>query len=365
MADIDSTARGRTDSVLSTKRGVTDLGPEDVIIAVMGITGCGKTSFVNLFTDPDQKLVVGHGLESCTQVVDVVPCNLGQGETIYLADTPGFDDMYRTDTDILWEISDWLSKAHESGLKLAGIIYLHRIPDIRVGGSGLRNLKMFRRLCGKENLANVVLATNMWDQVDPETGNKREAALKDDPVLWKEMIDHGSQVFRQDNGRTSGLGILTYLIRQRSPMVLDIQRELVDQKMQLKDTRAGKELLTEVEQEQQECLEKVRDLEARMQQLQEAYNRGNHSRIQTMQDLEVCTEKKERAERKLAQTKQDAIKLQATHDQRMAEQKRCYERQLREQEGRQSLSLDQVREEEGKKFRENYQREMRRLCIMM
>jgi hypothetical protein len=31
----------------------------------MGITGCGKTSFVNLFTDADHKLVVGHGLESC------------------------------------------------------------------------------------------------------------------------------------------------------------------------------------------------------------------------------------------------------------------------------------------------------------
>ena len=357
--------------------------PEDVIIAVMGITGCGKTSFVNLFTDPDEKLVVGHGLESCksslqlqlshcadshilgTQVVDVVPCNLGEGKTIYLADTPGFDDMNRTDTDILWEISEWLSKAHESGLKLAGIIYLHRIPDIRVGGSGLRNLKMFRRLCGKENLANVVLATNMWDQVDPETGNKREAALKDDPVLWKEMIDHGSQVFRQDNGRASGLGILTYLIRQRSSMVLDIQRELVDQKMQLKDTRAGKEVLTEVEREQQENFQKVRDLEAKVQQLQEAYDRGRQSRIQTMQDLEAWKEKKEQAERKLAQTEQDTIKLQATHDQRMAEQKRHYEQQLREQQGRQSLSLDQVREEEVKKFREDYRREMRRMCIMM
>lgn len=39
--------------------------PEDVIIAVMGITGCGKTTFVNQFTDADHKLVVGHGLESC------------------------------------------------------------------------------------------------------------------------------------------------------------------------------------------------------------------------------------------------------------------------------------------------------------
>ncbi|KAF1927338.1 uncharacterized protein M421DRAFT_93215 [Didymella exigua CBS 183.55] len=365
MENLGSTTRERTDSVLSGKQGVVNLGPQDVIIAVMGITGCGKTSFVNLFTHPDQKLVVGHGLESCTQVVDVVPCDFGEGETFYLADTPGFDDMSRTDTEILWEISDWLIKAHKSGLKLAGIIYLHRIPDIRVGGSGLRNLKMFQRLCGKKNLTNVVLATNMWDQVDLETGKKREAALKNDPGLWKGMIDHGSQVFRQDNGRASGLDILKYLIGQRSPMVLDIQRELVDHKMQLKDTRAGKELLTEVEREHQENLQKVRDLEAKVQELQEADTKGKQSREQTLQTIEVWKEKKNLAERKLAQTKQDAIKLHATHDQLMAEQKRHYEQQLREQQGRQSLSLDQVREEEGKKIRQNYQREMRKMCIMM
>lgn len=51
--------------------------PEDVIIAVMGITGCGKTSFVNQFTDDDHKLVVGHGLESCMSsrfASSVAPC---------------------------------------------------------------------------------------------------------------------------------------------------------------------------------------------------------------------------------------------------------------------------------------------------
>lgn len=36
---------------------------DDIIIAVMGITGCGKTTFVNLFAD--QQLVVGHTLDSC------------------------------------------------------------------------------------------------------------------------------------------------------------------------------------------------------------------------------------------------------------------------------------------------------------
>jgi predicted GTPase len=37
--------------------------PDDIIIAVMGITGCGKSTFVNLFSD--RRLEVGHGLDSC------------------------------------------------------------------------------------------------------------------------------------------------------------------------------------------------------------------------------------------------------------------------------------------------------------
>lgn len=37
--------------------------PSDIIIAVMGITGCGKTTFVNLFAE--EPLEVGHGLDSC------------------------------------------------------------------------------------------------------------------------------------------------------------------------------------------------------------------------------------------------------------------------------------------------------------
>lgn len=37
--------------------------PNDIIIAVMGITGCGKTTFVNLFAETP--LEVGHGLDSC------------------------------------------------------------------------------------------------------------------------------------------------------------------------------------------------------------------------------------------------------------------------------------------------------------
>jgi uncharacterized protein YjcR len=148
-------------------------------------------------------------------------------------------------------------------------------------------------------------------------------------------------------------------------MTLDIQRELVDQKMQLKDTKAGKEVLTEVEQQRQEYQQKVQELEAKVQRLEEACERGNKSWRNTVEEFEELKERKELAEQKLARTHEDTLKLQATHDQIMAEQKRHYEQLLQQQQGKQSLNLDQVGEEERKKFRENYRREMRRMCILM
>lgn len=37
--------------------------PDDRLIAVMGVTGVGKSSFVQLFTE--EPIGVGHDLESC------------------------------------------------------------------------------------------------------------------------------------------------------------------------------------------------------------------------------------------------------------------------------------------------------------
>lgn len=36
--------------------------PDDVVIAVMGVTGAGKSTFISLFADDAQ---IGHGLQSC------------------------------------------------------------------------------------------------------------------------------------------------------------------------------------------------------------------------------------------------------------------------------------------------------------
>jgi hypothetical protein len=55
--------------------------------------------------------VVGDDLDSCTQVVRAFGClHPRTGRKVILIDTPGFDDIERTDHNTLKAISRWLEQ---------------------------------------------------------------------------------------------------------------------------------------------------------------------------------------------------------------------------------------------------------------
>ena len=78
-----------------------------------------------------------------------------------------------------------------------------------MSGTPLKNLRMFEKLCG-EDFRNVVLTTTMWDEVEPEVGEMREAQLKAE--YWKTMIDRGSSVRRFHQDQKSAFEILDPII---------------------------------------------------------------------------------------------------------------------------------------------------------
>lgn len=78
---------------------------------------------------------------------------------VHPIDTPGFDGTNLSDVQVLQNIAHWLSMSLKSGVKLSGIIYLHRITDPRMTGSIRRNLLMFKKLCGEDSFSSVTLAT--------------------------------------------------------------------------------------------------------------------------------------------------------------------------------------------------------------
>ena len=166
----------------------------------------------------------------------------------YHIDTPGFDDTYKSDVDVLREVAFWLNETYRRDVKLTGIIYLHRIIDARMGNATLKNLRMFKRLCGTESLASVVLVTTFWDNgPDFPKYLDREHELKTKDDFWRDMIQNQSKVFRQDSGRTSAIRIIEYLVSRyrgssRSRPTLDIQKQMIDQRKPLGETGAGQEV---------------------------------------------------------------------------------------------------------------------------
>jgi hypothetical protein len=124
---------------------------------------------------------------------------------------------------------------YDENTLLSGLVFLHAISDTRMSGSSVKNLRMFRELCGDQNLRNVTLATTMWSQVSEETGSMREAELQS--VFWKDMIDKGSHVDRVRNDAKLDKRLILDLARNQS-FVLQLQRELA-QGLNLTQTQVG------------------------------------------------------------------------------------------------------------------------------
>jgi hypothetical protein len=140
---------------------------------------------------------------------------------------------------------------------------MHRISDIRMGGTNRRNFKMFRELCGESTLRNVLIVTNMWSQVAPDLGEMREKELEDN--FFKPVLAKGARMLRHGSTRESSHRILRYLIHNQ-PATLLIQAELVNEHKTIVQTSAGFELarvLNEQRERHEEVVAQLRiDMEA-------------------------------------------------------------------------------------------------------
>ncbi|KAG1862948.1 P-loop containing nucleoside triphosphate hydrolase protein [Suillus tomentosus] len=218
--------------------------PTDIIIPVMGPTGVGKSTFINAACG-EEVTTVGHELKSCTARIQhaICECPSDPSRRVILVDTPGFDDTYVDDSEILRHIAVWLASSYGDNMKLAGILYFHDISQPRMFGTSRKNLDMFRRLCGEDAEKNVILVTTKWSEVREEVGESREQQLKSS--FWQEMIAHGSQVarFLKPDLPESAWDVLEPILANTAEAVaLRIQQELVDWGKLIPETDAGNAL---------------------------------------------------------------------------------------------------------------------------
>ncbi|KAF5388966.1 hypothetical protein D9757_005041 [Collybiopsis confluens] len=210
-----------------------------VVVAVMGNTGSGKSSFIQLLSG-NASVKTSDSLHSETidvQCVDFVDEETGRN--VILVDTPGFDDSRDgiTDTDILKRITNFLLQEYDNKRKLNGIIYIHSIASTRFGGQSVRNLTMFKNLCGAETYKNVVILTTFWDDKSSRRlGESREAELKTNFCL--KLAQGGAAFMRHNRTKSSAQQVLRHILNL-APTDVQITKEIRVEGKALQDTAAG------------------------------------------------------------------------------------------------------------------------------
>ncbi len=170
-----------------------------------------------------------------------------KGINFTLVDTPGFDDSSKSDKFIVNLILEWLASSFRDGIRLTGILYLHRIIDPRIGGGAYQNMRMFRKLCGPDCMKNIVLGTTFWGSIAPEKGAMREKELASRDEFWGKMAKKGSKVVRiEEEDRESGLEILLGIAKNDS-FVPQAQREMIEHSKSASETSAAKSMSEELE----------------------------------------------------------------------------------------------------------------------
>ncbi|OAL03081.1 hypothetical protein IQ06DRAFT_218284 [Phaeosphaeriaceae sp. SRC1lsM3a] len=221
------------------------------LVLVMGVTGAGKSYFINKLKP--NSVEEGHGLMSQTKSCKLVQVQLG-AYTVAAVDTPGFDDDEDSDAVVLAKISRFLIAQHLLGIKLKGIIFLHSINTVRFTGSHKRYLDTFSRLCGEEAFKNVALVTTMWERERHDTKYQRDAALQSGP--WANLIAKGANVFQYD-GTSDMAQTIVRLLMIKKDAVLQIQKELTEDHGELERTAAGANLAFELDKKLEVCQKEI------------------------------------------------------------------------------------------------------------
>ncbi|KAG9085364.1 hypothetical protein FRC06_003647 [Ceratobasidium sp. 370] len=177
--------------------------------------------------------------------------------SIVLDSTTPFYRMLRSSSVLL---SFLLPCVYSNKTNITGLLYLRRITDIRFGGAGRRNFRMFRKMCGTDSLKNVVVVTNMWSQPPTETELAREIELREGEDFFQDILSEGAQMVRHSEPTRESAHNVIWCVLDKGTVVPDLSRQIVDQGIKLEDTDAGhalREELAEVARKQQEELKRL------------------------------------------------------------------------------------------------------------
>ena len=239
-----------------------------------------------------------------TKEVQMATTKIGD-HVVRFIDTPGFDDTDTKDSDILTVIWEHISSI--KGLRLSGLLYLHRITDDRVGGTAMKNLRMFQKLVGDDSMKNVVLVTTMWGKLQSsDDGDARVKQLTETGKFWGDMITSGARHEKYDGTGEDALRIIHMMLYNR-PRKLQIQEEL-DNGQRLTDTAAGKEVADRLETLRAHHAQEIEELKKELSQVARKGNEKLQQEVQALYKIELKQQQEiAEAQRKLQQAEIESL----------------------------------------------------------
>ena len=228
-----------------------------------------------------------------------------------MVDTPGFDDSYESYTITVERIVDWLAKSFSSGSRLNGVIYLQSIQNVRLQGSALDYLLVFKKLCGNDGLKNIILATTFWDMVEERVAVQREIELCE--KFWARLIDKGASIARVSASSKDRYALIERVARNNGKFVLEVQKEVVQQGRDFMNTGAGRlayaTALQSSERELKAGFESEKNKHRLLisKKIKDANQRLAMAKSSTLQMLDDSIAKR-RAQEKMIQDKEDRMR---------------------------------------------------------
>jgi len=189
---------------------VEDVKQTDNVVVIIGPTGVGKSSFINIAAD--QKLKVDNS-KPCTTELALVRCTFEDKREVVFVDTPPFPDPNgnAAEKEVGNSINEWVKKSLGEGIKVTRILYLHDISRNRYTEL-FPHYEIFRKLCGNQYSASVALVLTMCENVvDPKICKERTDFLTG---RWKSLMGKKAVVYSHYGTKESawvvvgGLGVI-------------------------------------------------------------------------------------------------------------------------------------------------------------
>ncbi|KAK7923751.1 hypothetical protein PG985_007822 [Apiospora marii] len=184
-----------------------DAACRNVVVAVVGPVGCGKSTLINHLVNED--VVVGYNDGPCTRDITAYRFMYDQSTQVHLIDSPGFNGATITNAMVLEKIAAFLKHSQSLSMTLDGVVSLHRYSDRGALGSKLLSVERVRDLVETLADGNGVFAVVTWHDLAQRGGSGQERKQK-----VGQVVRDGYGVVRVRNTERSAMELMTsFLVR--------------------------------------------------------------------------------------------------------------------------------------------------------